>query len=1238
MPMPDSQSIIYPDLPVSRRKGEIMEAMRNHRVVVVVGETGSGKTTQLPKMAMELGATRPGRVGCTQPRRIAAASVSSRVAEELKCELGTLVGYQVRFDDRLSDATKLKFMTDGILLAEISKDPDLKQYHTIILDEAHERSLNIDFLLGYLKLLLKRRSDLKLVISSATLDAGGFSQFFDGAPVINVEGRTFPVDIHYLPPFTEEEDLSDHVCRAIEWLTDLDARGDVLVFLPGEREIREAAEKLEGRRWQGTSILPLFARLGLADQQRIFHPDSSTRRIVLATNVAETSLTIPGIVYVVDSGLARISRYSAARQVQRLQIEEISQASARQRAGRCGRVCEGVCIRLYEEEGWEDRSPFTDPEIRRSSLAGVLLRMKDLGLPEMPEFPLPDPPSPKLVSEGYRTLREIGAIDRRKGLTALGKRLARLPIDPRLGRMLLEAADEQALPELLIIVAGLSVMDPRERPSDQSEKADAAHAQWRNEESDFLSMLAMWREFQQFREGRKWKRNQLRKWCAPRFLNMMRLIEWSNLHEDLSRLVRETLKCKIQPLADEEDKMAGEAMIHRSILAGVPRQFGFWNPEEREYRGAGGRSFGLFPGSGLFRRKKRLEWVMGVELVETTRLWLRRGAKLDPAWLERVAPHLCEYHYANAKWDKAQGAVYATERVVCGGLTIIDARRVHYGRIHPEKAREIMIREGLLGDGFRSRPEFLQNLESLREEVKLMETKLRKPDQLWCEEGVFEFYDQKIPEGICTAKELIDWARQAEKSGIELRMKPEDAMYHFAESDDLSGYPDTLFHDEAEYSVYYHCNPGDADDGVTLGVHIDQMADMPDWLPEWGIPGDLTRRAEILLRTLPKELRVFLQPISQRAQAFATMRKDMEPDGPLSLRLAEFVEMETGRPCYPRFFDFSRIPDELKTKIWICDDEGEELAMGTDLPSLRKKLQKNISGRFDASARELLSVTGMTAWTCGELEEEIDVGGQEGFPALVDEGNSVGVRVFSSAIQAGESHRLGCTRLAGFALNDQINHLKKKFPLKMAGKLALSVLGENPSGNPDDLIAVALEGALGTPLPRSAETFAASLLKARQHLFDAAERVAACWEQLAAMDHEIRDFVRTHGKERFFDRIAENLESQRKWLFRDHFLTGAGWARISDLERYARGVKERLDRIRLQPLEKELERIDRFDRLRRPWLDAMASGKKGAGWDGFGYLLEEYRLSIFAPQVPVRGKISEKRLEEAWSLLANNAG
>ncbi len=1227
-------NITYPDLPISRRREDILTAMREHRVIVVVGETGSGKTTQLPKMAMELAGETPGRVGCTQPRRLAAASVSRRVAEELGCELGGLVGYQVRFEEKAGPETRLKFMTDGILLAETQADPDLRQYHTLILDEAHERSLNIDFLLGYLKLLLARRADLRLVISSATLDAGGFSEFFDGAPIVTVEGRTYPVEMHYMPPHSEDEELPNHVARAVDWLSSLDDKGDVLVFLPGEREIREVAEKLEGRHLRATRILPLFARLGLADQQRIFSPERGYRRIVLATNVAETSLTIPGIIYVIDSGLARVSRYSPARQVQRLQIEGISKAAARQRAGRCGRVCEGVCIRLYSEEDFEDRADFTDPEIRRSALAGALLRMKDLGLPEMPQFPLPDPPSSKLVTEGYRTLREIGALDKARMLTPVGKKLARLPIDPRLGRMLLEAQHEQALPEMLVIVAGLGIMDPRERPADAAQKADQAHAQWKDEDSDFISLLKLWKDAWQFRDGGRWLRNQLRKWCGKNFLNFNRMVEWFNLWEDLARLVKETLRCKVPPLESEQDRQASFAMIHRSILAGAPRQFGMWDPDNREYRGAGGRAFGIFPGSGMFRRNKRCDWVMGVELVDTTRLWMRRAARLEPEWVEQVAPHLCEAHYSHARWDKEQGAVYAVERIVCGGLRIIDNRRVHFGRINPPRAREIMIREGLLGDGFRVKPHCLKHLETLREEVRLIELKLRRPDQVWCEEGVFEFFDRLIPKDCCTAKAFLRWAGKTEKENpAALHVPAEEAMYDFWGKELLSGFPDDIVCSGAEYAVYYRNEPGAEDDGVTLGVHIDQLLDMPEWLPDWGVPGHLVQRAECLLRTLPKDLRAFLQPISQKAAYFADLRQGMEPDGSLTQKLAEFVATETGRFCAPAFFDVSRLPAELVTKIWVCDDEGEELAFGTDVAQLNRLLSKKHSRRFKETAASLVSHTGMTSWDCGVLEREVNVGGRPGYVALTDEGKSVGVKVFEDEKRAAQSHRAGCVRLLMLRRPDQLNHLRKNFPLKIEGKLSLRVLGKEPATNTEDMVMVSAELAMGAPLPRTPEQWAAAETNMRSRLFDAAQDVAYIWELLAGAEHAVRDFIAANKTNRHAARISADLQMQMNWLLRPRFLWEHGAARLADLQRYMKGIAERLRRIGQQPLSKELERIDLFERVYLPWLRDYPAHAADPAWQEFGYLLEEYRLSIFSPAIPVKGKVSEKRLSTAFSEL-----
>ena len=1226
-------NITYPDLPISRRRNDILAAMREHQVIVVVGETGSGKTTQLPKMAMELAGEARGRVGCTQPRRLAAASVSRRVAEELNCDLGGLVGYQVRFEEKAGPDTRLKFMTDGILLAETQHDPDLRQYHTLILDEAHERSLNIDFLLGYLRLLLGRRRDLRLVISSATLDAGGFSEFFGGAPIIQVEGRTYPVDFHYLPPLHDDEELPAHVARAVDWLDTLDDRGDVLVFLPGEREIREVAEKLEGRNLRNTRILSLFARLGLADQQRIFHPEQGYRRIVLATNVAETSLTIPGIIYVIDSGLARVSRYSPARQVQRLQIEPVSKASARQRAGRCGRGCEGVCIRLYSEKDWEDRPDFTDPEIRRSALAGALLRMKDLGLPEMPEFPLPDPPSSKLVTEGYRTLREIGALDKARQLTPVGRKLARLPIDPRLARMLLEAQHEQALPEMLVIVAGLGIMDPRERPADAAQKADQAHAQWKEEDSDFLSLLKLWKAAWQFREGRRWRKNQLRKWCGKNFLNFNRMMEWFNLWEDLSRLVRETLKCRISPLEEETERQASFAMIHRSILAGVPRQFGLWDADNREYRGAGGRSFGIFPGSG---RKKRSEWVMGVELVDTTRLWMRRASILEPEWVELVAPHLCESHYSGARWDREQGAVYAVERVVCGGLRIIDNRRGPPRRINPAHAREIMIREGLLGGGFRTKPACIRHLETLREEVRQIELKLRRPDQVWCEEGVFEFFNRLVPPDCCTARAFLRWAAGMEKKNPEaLHVPPQEAMYEFWGKDLLDGFPDEITCKGAEYAVYYQNDPGAEDDGVTLGVHIDQLPDIPEWLPEWGVPGHLAQRAECLLRSLPKDLRVFLQPISQKAAYFAELRHGLEPDGPLAGKLAEFVEVETGKFCAPSFFDMNRLPAELVTKIWVCDDEGEELAMGTDVAELNNRLGKKLSRRFQETAEDIVSVTGMKEWSCGDLEYTVDVAGRPGYVALVDEGASVGVRVFEDELDAAESHREGCLRFMRLRQTDQLNHLRRKFPLKLEGKLSLHMLGREPSTNAEDLVDVAAEIAMGRPLPRTAEQFAAAEMNLRQNLFDAAHNVADIWELVAGTEHAVRDFTALQKGVRHTERITADLQRQLDWLLRPRFLWAHGAERLPDLKRYMQGIAERIRRIGQQPLARELERLDLFERVYFPWHQVLKEHAGDLRWMQYGYLLEEYRLAVFAPAISVKGRVSEKRLVASFEALSS---
>ena len=1228
--MPESR-FQYPDLPISRKRREIAEALRRSRVVVVVGETGSGKTTQLPKIALEVAGERRGRLGCTQPRRLAAVAVARRIAEELNGEVGGFVGYQVRFDDHTGPETRIKMMTDGILLAETQNDPDLRQYHTIILDEAHERSLNIDFLLGYMKLLLARRRDLKLIISSATMDAASFSEFFDGAPVVNVEGRTYHVDLHYMPPRNTEEELADHVCRAVEWLSEYDSKGDVLVFLPGEREIRDCADALGMMDLPRTDILPLFARLGLADQQRIFHPAKGRRRIVLATNVAETSLTIPGIIYVIDSGVARISRYLPGRQIQRLQIEPISQASARQRAGRCGRVTEGVCIRLYSQTDFEARDAYTDPEIKRSALAGVILRMADLRLPPLGEFPLPDPPSPRLISEGYRSLREIGAIDRKKELTDIGRKLARLPLDPRLGRMLLEARHQQALPEILVMVAGLSIMDPRERPQDAAAQADQAHAQWKDADSDFLGMLKLWRATLAFREHHRMRRNQLRKWCSKNYVNYLRIMEWHNLALDLTLALQQNLRWRIQKLPPE-DRQATPEMIHRSLLAGAPLQIGFWRADDKVYRGANGREFSVFPGSGLFRRQKRPEWLMGAELVETSRLFMRRCAVLDPKWVEQVAPQLCSYHAYDAAWDKAAGVVYAKERVTCGGLTIVDSRRVSYARYNPAAAREIMIRDGIMAMELRDTPPFLAHLQDMREAVRDAESKLRRRDLVWCAEGVYRFFDERIPADINSEKALRAWREKVEARKPKTLFIPyEDCIYPGEDDTPADLYPDELHAAGQDYPVYYNHAPCEEDDGVTIGVHIDQLEDFPDYLPDWGVPAHLAQRAEILLRSLPKDLRNFLMPMAESAADFFEEWYDREPDRPLAQALAEFAARRTGKFCNASQFDMQKLPPEFITKVWVCDDAGNELALGTDVATLRERLADYRQRRFRKKANRGFSATPMTRWDCGTLPDTVDVGNGEGYPALQDDGERVRVHVFPSRDEADFAHLAGVRRLVLIRCADFVNSIRKRLPISsMEAKLAMTTVGAKPKGNVADTLHAAVNLCLPSPLPRTQEQFDTACTRVRENLYDTLSGpLAKLWEQLAAADQELREYTLT-ARDRFAQRIAADLTQQWSWLTREGALADLTRDTFNDHTRFLRGFRERLRRIKEQPAAKELERIEGLANAMNPaFTQEYAKHARSAAWLAYGLLIQEYRLTIFAPALALKGRASAKKLQAA---------
>ncbi|MGB6222766.1 ATP-dependent RNA helicase HrpA [Haloferula sp.] len=1218
----------YPEeLPVVARREDIVEAIRDHQVVVVVSETGSGKTTQLPKMVAEalVGSGVKGIIGCTQPRRIAAASVAERVAEELKVPLGGFVGYQVRFEDRTTKETRVKFMTDGILLAETQGDPDLHGYAALILDEAHERSLNIDFLLGYLKRLLEKRKDLKVVISSATLDAGAFARFFGnggdhdrdghatGVPMIEAEGRTFPVEEVFMPG-REDEDVVDGVLRATDWLGDVGEQGDVLVFLPGEREIRECAEALEGRRYRNTEVLPLFARLGLGDQQRVFHPGPQ-RRIVLATNVAETSLTIPRIVCVVDSGLARVSRWSPGRGVQRLQIEGVSQASARQRKGRCGRVREGVCVRLYSEEELEDRAEFTDPEIRRSSLAGVILRMKSLGLPDIEEFPFLDPPAPKAISEGYRTLREVGALDRDRSLTERGWSMSRMPVDPRLARMLMEANEEGVLAAVLPVVAGLESNDPKERPAEKAKEADKAHEKWRHEDSDFLGMLGMWTDLQEFRKGKKWQGNKLRKFCKLRFLNYRRVTEWANVHDELRDLLKRELKWDVGGIAAVDS-----ASFHRALLAGAPRQFGLWDRESKSYRSASGGFFAVFPGSGLFGGK-RSDWVMGMELVETTRLWARRVAKIDPAWVEQVAPHLCRSRYSDGHWDENQGAVYAKETVICGGLPIIAGRNVHFGRIDPVAARKIFIREGLLQGGVKGESKAVARLAELREEIESIEHKLRRGGGLWSEEAVVDFFESRLPEGMCTAKAYHRWRKEHEEGNLPTR---EDVVLEDLEDLDLSGFPDSIVHRDQEYALYYRCAAGERDDGVTLGVHIDQLPGLPDWLPGWGVPGDLWYRTEWMIRSLPKDLRRECQPVAERADEFTDLWRDREKEGAFEVLLAKYLSEVSGFEVLPGSFNRDRLPEHLVTKVWICDDAGEELAFGTCVDALKEALGSLVTERFEEAANEEWEQAGWMEWPEGEVPESTETAAGTAYPALVDEGESVGTRAFSRREEAAESHRAGLVRLLALAQPEQVAYVRKKMPLGLMAKVELPKM----ACPLDDLIALAGEGTLGPDWISTAEEFSSRAESARGSWWESAQKIGASLDRSVDELQAIREWLHEHRADRHLGEVAEDLEEQLSWLFRKRFAWRAGYARIIDYQRYLRGIQSRIGRLGSLPLVKDLEKMDRVRKYWEPWYAEWAKRPDDpALWD-YGWKLEEFRISIFAPDVGAVGKVSEKVLEK----------
>lgn len=1256
-----------PELPVAERREEILDALRDHQVVVVAGETGSGKTTQLPKICLELGLGRRGLIGHTQPRRLAARSVAARLAEELETPLGEQVGYQVRFTDQSSDQTLVKLMTDGILLAETRHDPDLTRYEVIIIDEAHERSLNIDFLLGYLKRLLPRRPDLKVIITSATIDVERFAAHFSRpgrgeapdrpAPVVEVSGRTFPVELHYRPLVREAEDeedrtLQEGILHAVEEIERIErdkrwlhGPRDILVFLPGEREIRETADTLRRADLRGTEILPLYARLSNAEQNRVFAPHAG-RRIVLATNVAETSLTVPGIRYVIDPGLVRISRYSYRAKIQRLPVEPVSQASANQRMGRCGRVAEGVCIRLYDEEDFLARPAFTDPEIRRTNLASVILSMLSLNLGDIEAFPFVDPPDSRFVTDGFRLLFELGAVDEGGRLTPTGRKLARLPIDPRLARMVLAGAEQGGLREVLIVVAGLAVQDPRDRPAEKRQAADQAHRRWQDPDSDFVALLNLWDGVEAAREALSG--NQLRRWCKEHYINYLRLREWHDTFRQLRQLLRD-MQIEVPPPAPwpvseegsaeegDEEKARQErrrrqaATLHRALLPGLLSHLGLLT-ENREYLGARNRKFVIHPGSGL--GKKSPKWLMAFELVETTKLFARTVAKIDPEWIEPLAGHLVKRSYAEPHWEMKRAQVIAKEQVTLFGLPIVAGRRVHYGPIAPAEARELFIRRALVEGEFRTRGDFFAHNRALVEEVEDLEDRARRRDILVDEETLFAFYDERLPEGIHNGKGFEAWRKQAEAENPAV-LKFDRAALLAREASEVTeaDYPDELALNGVRYPLAYHFEPGAQDDGVTLTVPAAMLPQLPLARLEWLVPGLLREKCIALMKSLPKAIRRQVVPIPDWVDA--ALETLVPDDVPLTEALGEFLRRRTGVRLHPDDWQRDQLEPHLVMNLRVVDHEGNTLGQGRDACELERRFEAAAgqgARALAAEARLEAPVEGLPEAALPESRVTTQAGIRvEAFPALVPEGEAFRVELFDHPDKAREAHRDGIVRLAMRRLPDQVREIER---LKGLGTCALlfAKVGSKRQLTDDVVRAVFTRGVAQDPLPRSAAELEARLAATRAELLPRAEALVVTLE--AALKGHLAVTKALKGNLNLaLALVYSDLKGQMARLVHPGFVSEAGeW--LDEYPRYMEAAQIRLEkapreRLRDQMHMQEIQALEA--RLEARLQSERRGGMAPPALAEFRWWIEELRVSLFAQQLGTKFAVSAKRLEKRWA-------
>ncbi len=1277
--------ITYPEeLPVSARRAEIARAIATHQVVIVSGETGSGKTTQLPKICLELGRGQQGMIGHTQPRRLAATSVAKRVAQELNTPFGSVVGYQVRFNDRTQPGASVKLMTDGILLAESQRDPLLRHYDTIIIDEAHERSLNIDFLLGYLKQLLPRRPDLKLIITSATIDAERFASHFapkEGvlAPVIEVSGRLYPVEVRYRPvdprdasdapaerdrlSQDEERDLIDAVVDGVAECARL-GPGDVLVFLPGEREIREVAEALRKRHPPATEVLPLYARLSQAEQESVFHPRGNARRIVLATNVAETSLTVPGIRYVVDSGLARVKRYSWRNKVEQLRVEPISRASANQRAGRCGRLGPGVCIRLYDEADFNLRPAFTDPEILRSSLASVILRMKALRLDDIERFPFVEAPPGRAIADGYHLLQELGAIDGANALTPTGRELARLPVDPRIARMILAARQHECLNEILIIAAALSVQDPRDRPMQAQEAADAAHARFADERSEFLSYLKLWTWYGE-QVAHKASQRKLVQQLRESFLSPVRLREWHDVHTQLAAVVgSEGWRVNDTPATVEQ--------IHLALLSGLLGNIGTKGEEAAHYLGARGIRFHIHPGSRLVRKAGR--WVVAAELVETTRLYARCVAKIDPVWIERVADHLINRNWSDPRWEKKTGQVVASERGTLYGLTIYTGRRVQYGRIDPVRAREIFIRQALVPGDIDTKLPFVAHNRKLVADIEKLEHKARRPDILVDEELIYAFYERQLPVDIFQTASLEKWyataSRQAgagkdkagegktgeapqpaadnnprasARSSRLLFLTRDELMRHEAAGVTTDVFPKQVQWQGVAMALDYHFEPGSQRDGVTLAVPLFALNQLEAWRTEWLVPGMLKEKVHLLLKSLPQKLRRHCVPLPDYAAGFYDrhFERAQNPDKGLVDALIDDVRAQTQVRIAPTDFKLETLPPHLFMNFRVLDEHGRMLAMGRNLAQLRAEHGREAQATFqqvaarDRGAAQALAHENITSWSFGELPELLEIrrGGQTviGYPALVDRGTHCDLDVFDDPAEAARRHRLGLLRLFRIQLKDQVKFLEKNLTGLTQMSMLYMSLGTQEELR-DQIIDCALASAcLAEPLPTTAQAFAARATEGRGRLGLLAQEIARL---VGTVLTEWAAVVRKLPQARGHAAAHADIEQQLRALVGKWFVRDTPYAQLAHYPRYLKAAAARIDKLRADPA-RDARLGAELGTLLTRYQRALAAlkGAPDENLQAFRWMLEELRVALFAQELRTPMPVSVKRLEKTWEAM-----